>query len=112
MSRETTGTATQLVNFGQAIEALKQGKAVKREFWEELEEHGYAFVFRQVPSVVDADIIPKMTSLPEEIKEKFAGRNLPIKYKNQLVCVSWGNTIQSWTPTSQDILAEDWIILK
>lgn len=112
MSRETTGTATQLLSFGAAIEALKQGKAVKRIFWEELEEHGYAFVFRQVPSVVDTDIIPKMTSLPKDIKENLAGRNFPIKYRNQLVSVSWGSVIQSWTPTSEDILAEDWIVLK
>ena len=47
------------LNFGEAIQALNEGKMVARQGWDNL------FVFKQVPSIIDKDVVPKMTSLPE-----------------------------------------------
>lgn len=60
------------MNFGQAIEALKEGKMIQREGW-----NGKGlFVFMQIPSTITADIIPKMQSLPQSVKDLFANRNV------------------------------------
>jgi hypothetical protein len=113
-SKETVGLAKQLVSFGKAIEALKQGKMVCREGW-----NGKGlFVFEQVPSKVGVDIIPRMTSLPESVKAEFSKRfskdntlDLYIKYSNQLAIVKPNNEINGWSPSTSDTLANDWIIL-
>ena len=116
-ARETVGTAVHLVSFGEAIEALKQGKRVQRAGW-----NGKGlFVFEQVPSMVSIDIIPKMTSLPQSVKDEFIRRfeerqENPselnsIKYSNQLALVNPDNTIQGWAPSTSDALSNDWIVL-
>ena len=47
------------MNFGEAIQAMKQGKRVQREGW-----NGKGlFVFIQIPAVIDRETIPKMQSL-------------------------------------------------
>lgn len=100
------------LNFGQAVEALNQGKRVARKGW-----NGKGlFIFKQVPSVIEKDIVPKMHSLPQSVKDEFAkrfeSRNLDsIKYDNQLAIVNPDNMINGWAPSVSDALAEDWIIL-
>jgi hypothetical protein len=95
-------------NFGQAIEALKQGKRVTRENW-----NGKGmFIFMQVPSEISEEIIPKMQSLQKSVKDEFAKRDIGgIRYKNQLVIVYPDNTIFGWVASPSDVLEEDWIIL-
>jgi len=57
------------MNFGQAIEALKEGKRVQRTGW-----NGKGlFVFMQVPSTINREIVPKMQSLPQSVKDEFEG---------------------------------------
>lgn len=95
------------LNFGQAIEALKQGKRVAREGW-----NGKGlFVFMQVPAEIGEEIIPKMQSLPQSVKDEFARRGGSIYYSNQMALVNPNNTINGWAPSSSDTLAEDWTIL-
>ena len=96
------------MNFGQAIEALKEGKCVAREGW-----NGKGmFIFKQVPCAIDNDTIPKMQSVPDAAKEILTTRNQePIYYSNQMVIVKPDGTIDSWVPSSSDVFAEDWIIL-
>ena len=89
--------------FGQAIEALTQGKMISRAGW-----NGKGmFVFRQVPSEVPAAIIPKMTSLPELVKEKLAERGVPLRYENQMALVNADSTINGWVASSSDTLASE-----
>jgi hypothetical protein len=98
---------TENQNFGQAIEALKQGKRVSRQGW-----NGRGlFVFMQVPSEIESDIIAKMQSLPESVKNEFARRGGAITYQNQMAVVYPNNSIHGWTPSPFDALAEDWVIL-
>jgi len=102
------------MNFGEAIEALKQGKRLQRTGW-----NGTGlFVFMQVPSIIDKEIVPKMQSLPQSVKDEFERRfNDPneqinsIFYSNQLAIVNKSNSINGWVASVYDSMAEDWIIL-
>lgn len=115
---ETVGIAKALVSFGEAIKALKQGKRITRKYF----DYEEVFIFRQVPSSVASHIVPKMTSLPDSVKKEFTKRekessathtkeHLSIRYQNQLAIVFSNNVIEGWSPTADDALAEDWIIL-
>lgn len=106
---------SKLVKFGEAVEALKQGKRIAREGW-----NGKGmFIFMQVPAKIGWEIIPKMQSLPESVKKEFDKRfdntpidgDLDIKYKNQIAMVYPDNTIYGWVASPSDILEEDWLIL-
>lgn len=101
------------VNFGQAIEALKQGKRVAREGW-----NGKGmYVFMQIPSSIPNDIIPKMQSLPESVKRGVTALGGSIKYENQFCIVKPRNEVTNttelngWAPSGSDALADDWYIL-
>jgi len=114
VANETVGTANQSVSFGKAVEALKQGKRVQRKGW-----NGKGlFIFEQVPSSVPAEIVPKMTSLPQSVKDEFKRRfegaemtDGSIKYSNQVAVVKPNNEINGWSPSTADALADDWIVL-
>ena len=107
------------VNFGKAVEALKEGKRVARVGW-----NGKGlFIFMQVPSEISIDIVPKMTSLPQTVKDEFLKRAsitghksfnedmARIKYQNQLAMVYPDNNIYGWVASPSDVLEEDWVIL-
>lgn len=101
-------------SFGEAIKALKEGKKVARGFW----NPSRMFVFMQVPAVIASDIVPKMQSLPQSVKDEFQKRFEDpndqinaIYYNNQLALVGFSNIIESWSPSAADVLAEDWVIL-
>ena len=97
----------QKMNFGQAIEALKQGKAIQREGW-----NGKGlFVVKQVPAIIKANIIPNMQSLPQSAKNILMSREVPeIKYTNQMLIINPDGRADSWVPSSSDVFAEDWCI--
>lgn len=105
--RNTVVDPTNGQAFGQAIYALKQGKRIQREGW-----NGKGlFVFMQVPSEIAQDVIPKMQSLPQSVKDEFARRTGPITYQNQMAIVYPDNSIHGWVPSASDTLANDWCIL-
>lgn len=93
--------------FGEAIEAVKQGKRISREGWNGKE----MFVFQQVPAEIPLEVIPKMQSLPDSVKAVFCLREQPIRYSNQLALVKPTNEINGWAPSTADALASDWCIL-
>jgi len=105
------------LNFGQAIQALNDGKRVSREGW-----NGKGlFVFKQVPADITLDIVPKMQSLPQSVKDEFLRREQqaielggvtpPLKYRNQLAMVYPDNVIYGWVASPSDVLENDWCIL-
>jgi len=102
------------MEFGQIIKALHDGKRVQRSGW-----NGKGlFVFMQIPSTIHKDIVPKMQSLPQAVKDEFKKRfDDPneqidsIYYVNQLALVSPSNVITGWAPSTSDALAMDWVIL-
>jgi uncharacterized protein (DUF1919 family) len=95
------------LNFGQAVEALKQGKRVARTGW-----NGKGlFIFMQVPSQINEEIVPKIQSLPQSVKDEFARRGGSISYSNQMALVNTDNSINGWAPSPSDTMAEDWVVL-
>jgi hypothetical protein len=99
--QETVETKT----FYQVTEALSQGKIVRRQSWPE-----GTFVFRQTPTTVPTDVIPRMTSLPDAVKEEFTRRDAVLKYDNQFAKVDAENNICGYQVSADEVLAEDWII--
>ena len=92
--------------FGEAIAAAKSGKRISREGW-----NGKGmFVFVQVPSEVPAEIVPKMSSLPPDVKAELVRRGGTISYHNQMALVYPDSKIYGWTPSPSDALATDWCI--
>lgn len=101
------------MNFGQVVKALKEGKRVARPVW-----GSSTFVFMQVPSEIKREIVPKMQSLPQSVKDEFERRfNDPkeqinsIYYDDQFALVNPSNLIISWSPSVSDSLSNDWIVL-
>ena len=96
------------MDFGKAIIALKQGKAIQREGW-----NGKGlFVVKQIPASINADIIPKMQSLPQSAKDIIMLRENPhIDYTNQMLIVNPDGRADSWVPSSSDVFAEDWRVI-
>lgn len=96
------------MNFGEAIEALKQGKAIQREGW-----NGKGlFVVKQVPAHITEDIIPKMQSLPQSAKDILMSRVSPhIDYTNQMLIINPDGRADSWVPSVSDVFAEDWKVV-
>ena len=94
-------------NFGKAIEGLKRGAFIQRVGWNESK-----YVFKQIPAQISPDIIPKMQSVPQSVKnKKMIPTNCSLKYEFQLAIVQGESRISSWTPTAEDIFASDWLII-
>ena len=95
------------MNFGKAIEALKEGKLVARDGW-----NGKGmFVMKQIPAEIGLDIIPRMQSVQQSAKDILIDRGTTIKYENQMLIIKLDGTADSWVASSSDIFAEDWVIL-
>lgn len=91
-------------DFGTAIKFLKAGGAISRAVW-----RSEKFVVKQVPSIITADIIPKMQSLPQVAKDILMSRKNPhIGYTNQMRIIHPDGQADSWQPTPGDIFAVDW----
>ena len=94
------------MDFGKAIEALKQGKLVQRQGW-----NGKGmFVMKQIPAEISLDIIPKMQSVQQSAKDALIDRGTTLKYNNQMLIIKEDGTADSWVPSSSDVFAEDWKI--
>lgn len=103
---DTVGTATQLSSYGTAIEHLRKGGIVSRVGW-----NGKGmYVFKQVPSRVPAAIVPKMSSLPESVKNRMIASETSPNYQNQMAIVKADGSIDSWVASSSDTFAGDWVL--
>ena len=97
-----------VMNFGEAIEALKSGLAIRRSGW-----NGKGlFVVKQIPVHITGDIIPNMQSLPQSAKDILMKRENPhIDYTNQMLIVNPDGRADSWVPSVSDVFAEDWEVV-
>ena len=96
------------INFGEVIEALKTGLAVRRKGW-----NGKGlFIVKQVPSHITIDIIPNMQSLTQSAKSILMSRKNPhIDYTNQMLIINPDGRADSWVPSVSDVFAEDWEVV-
>lgn len=110
-------------NFGQAIEALKEGKRVARQGW-----NGKGmFIFERPADELEVGfIIDKVKSLPQSVKDFFkaivdTGANEETKQHllsgkvkfGSYLCMyaADGSIVNGWLASQTDILSNDWCIL-
>ena len=100
------------VDFGVANIAAKQGHVVYRDNWET-----GTYLFLREENQVSLSIVPTMTSLPLAVKglliQKLKDDSTydVISFDAQYAILRPDNSICSWAPTNEDILAEDWKVL-
>lgn len=106
---ETSITTLPRMSFGDAIEALKFGFAIRRKGW-----NGKGLmVFKQIPAHIESGIIPKMQSLPQSAKDLILKGKGFIDYTSQ--CLIYNENTgraDSWVPSISDVFAEDWEIVQ
>ena len=98
-----------LMTFGDAIEVLKQGVAIRRSGW----NGKGVFFIKQVPARITEEIIPKMQSLPQSAKDLILKGKGFIDYTSQ--CLIYNENTgraDSWVPSISDVFAEDWEIVQ
>ena len=97
------------LTFGDAVELLKKGHALRRSGW----NGKNLFVIKQVPAHIESDIIPKMQSLPQSAKDLILNGKGFIDYTSQCLIYN-GNTgrADSWVPSISDVFADDWEIVE
>lgn len=87
------------MNFGEAIEAVKQGKKIAREGW-----NGKGMFVYYVP----ANKYPFST----EVGKSLADEDGKVTYNAYLAIKNVNETVSTWVPSINDVLAEDWVILE
>lgn len=97
------------MKFSECLEALRNGKRLVNASL----SNRSAYIVRQIPQIIPADIVPNMTSLPDSAKE--VAKDAPIEYHDQVLLCEWdsdsGRTrATSYIPTWEDIFREDWTI--
>lgn len=115
-----TDAMPEMVNFGRAIEAAKQGRRIARIGW-----NGKGmFVFqRPEDELTPAFIVEKVKSLPQSVKNFIAkkygnethyasGGEITVKFGSYLcMYAADGSIVNGWLASQTDMLAEDWVIL-
>ncbi len=99
------------MKFSEVLDALKEGKSLTNARL----SYKSGFIVRQVPQCISKEIVPKMTSLPEEAKEFLKDRG-DIRFHDQVLLFLWSPMqeaymVTSYIPTWYDIFDETWIIL-
>ena len=100
------------MDISQVKTALEQGLRCRRKSWSD----DVKFIFMQVPAEIHKDIVPKMQSLPQSVKDYFIGtfedeQINAIYYNNQIAQVNLSNLITSYSPSTSDLLGNDWEVL-
>lgn len=103
-------------NFHTAFEFMQEGIPVSRGSWPE-----NTFVFKQVSTNVNTEVVGTMTSLPERVKLIFINRreikddlgfNQSLKYRKSFIKADKDNYLEAYFPSTDDLFAEDWFIYK
>lgn len=90
------------------LEAFRQHKLISRVS----KSKEYLFIYQQIPAKIELSIVPKMTSVPDGVKEVMEQLQKEFNYQNQAVKVDKDGNTTYWIPTIEDLLAEDWYILE
>lgn len=101
------------MKFSEIIDRMKSGEMFTRYG---VDSFVGKFIVAQVASDIPKEVVPKMTSLPEFAKQHIGtvGHG-GINYHDQVLIVSCADgrttTATSYTPTWEDIFAEDWEVV-
>lgn len=85
------------MNFGKAIEDLKNGYAVSRHGW-----NGKGMFVYLVP----ANSYPAQT----DVAKAHYGDGALVPYNAYLAIKNVDGTVSTWVPSVNDVLAEDWMV--
>jgi hypothetical protein len=102
------------MNFGEVIKELKKGCVYTRHAT--VSWYG-KFIVMQIPQTIPADIVPKMTSLPDQVKGILGAMgDGSISYHDQVLIVEANDNCKKshatyYIPTWEDLFAEDWIAI-
>ena len=98
------------MKFAEIIERLKNGGTFARVSWRENK-----YIACQIPQVISKEIVPKMTSLPDDAKRILSTVGSgAISYHDQVLIINNEDkpdvaaTATSYVPTWEDIFADDW----
>lgn len=95
------------MKFEEILPALRGGKAVRRKSY-----HQYLIVFQQLPSIIIAQDVDRMKSLPQEVKKLLEYYEVGINYHDQFIMYSFeDNTATSYSFDGEDLNADDWEIV-
>lgn len=104
------------LTFGEALEAVKQGKLVARTGW-----NGKGmFIFMRPSDEIDAQFIPNIRSLPESFKTWFGKQEYKpspespkVKFTSYLCMkAADGSIVNGWLASQTDMLSDDWQIVE
>lgn len=98
------------MKFSEVLEALRNGERLTNS---DLSYNG-SWIARHIPTYVENEIIPKMNSLPEGVKDFLKGRG-DLRFEDQVLLFSWSPMqeayiVTSYTPSWSDIFRPDWTI--
>ncbi|GAB3889943.1 hypothetical protein GCM10028803_00500 [Larkinella knui] len=98
-----------MFSFSQALDFLKDGKCVARSGW-----NGKGmFIFQRPGDILAKDFIPRVKSLPEDVKEFLVSQNRDIQFLPYLCMWSaTGEVVNGWLASQTDMLAEDWQVVE
>lgn len=106
------------MKFSEILEGLKEGRCATRY---QSDAFRGKMIVMQIPQTVPATVVPKMTSLPDDAKMRIGTIGLQdethgtIQYHDQVLIVTCNDhervSATSYTPTWEDIFAEDWMFL-
>lgn len=86
-----------MIDFGQAVTALKAGKKVARTGW-----NGKGMFVYYVPAAA----YPAQTG----VAKAYFGEGALVPYNAYLAIKNVDNAVSTWVPSVNDVLAEDWEI--
>ena len=104
------------MKFSEILDGLTEGRTYTRQA-----EGWYGkFIVKQIPQTVPASVVPKMTSLPEDVKQRIStvGKSDEflgtISYYDQVLLVTSNDyertAATSYIPTWVDLFADDWVV--
>jgi len=97
------------MNFGQAIEAMKNGQKVSRSGW----NGKNMFIYRTVGNTVSKDFIPKFTSLPDTVKDFLSKKGEDVIFQSSFTMYTAAGEMQpGWLASQSDMQADDWDIVQ
>lgn len=110
------------MNFGEAIEALKEGKRAQRSGWN---GKGMFIFMRPADELQINFMVDKVKSLPQSVKDYYEqgihddkGNRIPeleddvVKFTAYLCMkAADGTIVNGWLASQTDMLAEDWTVL-
>lgn len=85
------------MNFGEALEAVKEGKRIARKGW-----NGKGMYVYYIPA-------NSYKATTEVAREEFGDM---VPYNPYFAIKNVNNTVSTWVPSVNDCLAEDWFIVE